>query len=156
MLYKSLILFIPYKLVNNCDCQYFSLFHIFCTKLIIIKYLFNNLYFQISMVAVRAAIFIIKMPCSTTTIFVSLNVRFVDSKSLLKIDGWTYILFSSVAACYQIYNTATITWKITFNEISLTCYCTFKLIICNQNVLTNVTFVTAKNSTFTFNARFGL
>ena len=37
------------------------------------------------MFIIRIATFIIKMPCSTTTIFVSLNIRFVDSKSLLKI-----------------------------------------------------------------------
>ena len=108
--------------------------------MIIIKYLFNNLYFQISMFIIRAAAFIIKIPCSTTTIFISLNV---DSKSQLKINGWTYILFTTVRACYQIYKIATITWQITFNEISLTYYCTFKLTTCNQKVLTNVTFVTA-------------
>ena len=67
------------------------------------------------------------MPCSTTMIFVGLNVRFVDSKSLLKINGWPYILFSTVGTCYQIDNIATITWQISFNEISLTCYCTSKL-----------------------------
>ena len=156
MLHKSLILFIPYKLVNNCACQYFSLVHILYTKLIIIKYFFNNLYFHISMLIVRAAAFIIKMPCSTTTIFVSLNVRFVNSKSLLEITGWPYILFSTVGTCYQIDNIATVTWQITFNEISLTCYCTSKLTICNQIVLTNVTFVTANNSTITFNTRLGL
>ena len=39
------------------------------------------------MFIVRAAIFITKMPCSTTTIFVSLNVRFADSTSLLEING---------------------------------------------------------------------
>ena len=39
------------------------------------------------MVIVRDATFIIKMPCSTKTVFVSLDVRFVDSKSLLKIKG---------------------------------------------------------------------
>ena len=86
-----------------------------------------------------AATFIIKMPRSTTTIFVSLNVRFVNFKSLLRINGWAYILFSTVGTCYQIDNMATITWKITFNEISLTCDCTSKLTICNQKVLTNVT-----------------
>ena len=39
------------------------------------------------MVIVSATTFIIKMPFSTTTVFVSLDVRFVDSKSLLKING---------------------------------------------------------------------
>ena len=49
------------------------------------------MYFQISMFIIRTATFIFKMFCSTTTIFVSLNVRFVDSKSLLKlIAGPTY------------------------------------------------------------------
>ena len=56
------------------------------------------------------------MPGSTTVIFFSLNVRFVDSKSLLGINDWPYILFSTVGACYQIDNIATITWQITFNE----------------------------------------
>ena len=36
---------------------------------------------------IRAKTFIIKMPCSTTTIFVGLNIRFVDSKFLLKINS---------------------------------------------------------------------
>ena len=158
MLYKSLILFIPYKLVNNRACQYFSLSH---NKSSILNWLLLNtcsvvVIFSSSMFIVRAAAFIIKMACSTTMIFVDLNVRFVDSKSLLKINGWPYILFSTVGTCYQIDNIATITWQITFNEISLTCYCTSKLTICNQKVLTNVTFVTANNSTITFNARLGV
>ena len=34
------------------------------------------------MFIIRIATFIIKMPSSTTTIFVSLNIRFVDSKDL--------------------------------------------------------------------------
>ena len=108
------------------------------------------------MFIIRAAIFIIKMDCSITTIFVSLNIRFVDSKSLLNINGWHYILFSTDGTCYQIDTIATIVWQIIFNEISLTCYCTSKLTICNQKVLTNVRFVTANNSTITFNDRFGV
>ena len=56
------------------------------------------------------------MPCSATKIFGSLNVRFVDSKSLLKINDWPYILFSTVGTFYQIDNIATITWQITFNH----------------------------------------
>ena len=119
------------------------------------KYLFNNLYFQISVFITRTPAFIVKTTCSATTIFVSPNIRFVDSKSLLKINSWPYILFSTVGTCYQIDNIATITWQITFNEIGLICYCTSKLTICNQKVLGNVTFVTANNSTITFNARFG-
>ena len=38
----------------------------------------------------------------------------------------------------------------TFNKICLTCYCISKITICNQKVVTNVTFVTAYNSTITF------
>ena len=60
------------------------------------------------MFIVRAATFNIKMACSTTTIFGSLNVRFVSSKSLLKINGLPYILFSAVGT-YQIDKIATIT-----------------------------------------------
>ena len=108
------------------------------------------------MFIIRAATFIIKITFSPSTIIVSLNVRFVDSKSLLNINGWHYTLFSTDGTCYQIDNIATIAWQITFNEISLTCYCTSELTICNQKVLTNVRFVTANNSTITFNARFGV
>ena len=97
--------------------MYFSFpLYILYTKLITIKYLFNNLYFQISIFIIRAATFIIKMPCSAAKIFGSLNARFVDSKSLLKINGWPYILFSTVEAFYQVDNIATITWQITFNH----------------------------------------
>ena len=39
------------------------------------------------MFIIRTATFIIKMACSATTIIVSLNVRSVDSKSLLEINS---------------------------------------------------------------------
>ena len=94
--------------------------------------MFNNLYFQISMFIIRPATFIIKMPCSPTTIFVSLNIRFVSSKSLLKTNSCPYILFSTVGTCYQIDNIATITWQLKLFRI--TCYCTSKLTNSNQKV----------------------
>ena len=43
-----------------------------------------------------------KMSCSHTTIFVSHNIRFFNSKSLLKINSSPYILFSTFGTCYQI------------------------------------------------------
>ena len=86
------------------------------------KYLFSNLYFQISMFIIRTATFIIK------TVFVSHSIRFTNSKSLLKISNWPYILFSTVGTYYQTNNIATITWQITFNEICIFCYCTYKLL----------------------------
>ena len=55
------------------------------------------------------------------------------------------ILFSTVGKCYQIDNIATIKWQISFNEISLIYHCICKFTICNQRVLTNVTFATANN-----------
>ena len=87
------------------------------------------------MFLIRTATFIIQMPCSTTTIFVSLNIRFVNSKSLLKLKSLPNILLSTVGTCYQMDDTATITRQITFNEVCLTCYCIICLtcycIICN-------------------------
>ena len=69
------------------------------------------------MFLIRTATFIIQMPCSTTAIFVSLNIRFVNSKSLLKLKSLPNILFSTIGTCYQIDDTATITRQITFNEV---------------------------------------
>ena len=43
------------------------------------------------MFIISTATFVIKLSCSITTIFVSVNVRFVDSKSLLKINSSSYI-----------------------------------------------------------------
>ena len=87
------------------------------TTLIVIKYLPSNIYFQISVFIIRAAAFIINIPCGPTTIFVGLNIRFVNYKSLLKIDTWPYILPSPPGTCYQIDNIASITWQLAFNVI---------------------------------------
>ena len=81
------------------------------------------------MFIIRTATFIIRMPCRPTRIFVILNIRFVNSKSLLKINSWPYMLFSIVGTCYQIDNIATITWQLSFSEICLTCYYTSKSLI---------------------------
>ena len=87
------------------------------------------------MFLIRTATFIIQMPCSTTTIFVSLNIRFVNSKSLLKLKSLPNILLSTVGTCYQMDDTATITRQITFNEVCLTCYCTSVLYVTLVNTI---------------------
>ena len=48
--------------------------------------------------------YVIKMPRSPTTIFVSFNFRLMDPKPLFKIKYRAYILLFIIATFYQIYN----------------------------------------------------
>ena len=91
----------------------------------------NNLYFEISMFIIRAATSIIKMPCSTTTVFVSLNVRFADSKSLLKLMADpTYCSLQLEHVIKKIaLQLSHEKLRLMKNEISLACYCMLQLTI---------------------------
>ena len=65
---------------------------------VIIEHLLYELNFQIIMGITGVTAYVIKMPSSPTTIFVSFNVRLMDPKPLFEIKCRAYILLFTITA----------------------------------------------------------
>ena len=90
------------------------------------------------MCVTRITTFIINIPNIPITIFIGVNIRFVDPNSLVKINCLTCIMFSTVGTRYERYNIVTIKWQLTFYEVS---HCTPEFILNNQKIFRNLLFI---------------
>ena len=94
------------------------------------------------------------MPGSATPIFVSFYVTFMNSKSGLEINDWSYILIFTVFIRNQVDNITAVTRQIASDMIKPTNNFTLKLIISYLIIFADVTFPTGCSTTFTI-LRFG-
>ena len=90
------------------------------------------------------------MPGSATPIFLSFYVTFMNSKSGLEINGWSYVLIFTVFARNQVDTVTAVTRQIASDIIKPTSNFTLKLIISYQIIFGDVTFFTGCYTTFTF------
>ena len=86
--------------------------------------------------------YVVKIPSSPTTIFISFNIRLMDPKRLFKIKCRAYILLFTITTFYKIYNITRVTLSLTINEIFLTSYCTSKHVFKNHIIVADVTTIT--------------
>ena len=110
------MLFIPCMLVNNWHCQYFSCSHkILSMSLLASQNTCSMRTMRINWMAANR----IKMPRSSTTIFLCFNIWLVNTETLFKRSGKPNILTFTINTLYQI-NDSRITCKITSDLIFLT------------------------------------
>ena len=94
------------------------------------------------------------MSGSTTPIFLSFYVIFMNSESGIEINGWSSVLIFTVFTRNQIDNISAITTQIASDIIKSASNLTLTLIISYQIILADVTFLTRCYTTFT-SLRFG-
>ena len=85
--------------------------------------------------------FVVKTSGTTTSVFLTLDVTFRDSKSGLKIRSCTFILVSTILTRNNVNNIRAVTRQATSNSVHSICNLTLKFTIRYKITLADVTFI---------------